>query len=215
MKGSRFDAVIFDMDGLMLDSERIYRAAWQRAAADLGYPMSDALYELSIGRTIADGQALVAEALGPGFPLSAFQRRWTGYWRELQAAGIPPKPGLPELLRALDAARIRRAVATSTLREEALRTLGNLAAGFHALVTGEEAPLGKPAPDIFLLAARRLGIAPARCLVLEDSEPGVRAAHAAGSAVILVPDLKLPSPEVAALAWQVLSSLHEVRALLT
>jgi beta-phosphoglucomutase-like phosphatase (HAD superfamily) len=105
-------------------------------------------------------------------------------------------------------------VASSSERATIDRLLGSvgLLARFPVTVAGDEVVHGKPAPDIFLLAASRLGVDPAHCLVLEDSEPGARAAHAAGMAVIIVPDLKSPSDEVARLATAVLPDLHAVRA---
>jgi beta-phosphoglucomutase-like phosphatase (HAD superfamily) len=103
-------------------------------------------------------------------------------------------------------------VASSSERATIDRLLGSvdLLRRFAVTVAGDEVVHGKPAPDIFLLAASRLGVEPARCLVLEDSEPGARAAHAAGMAVIIVPDLKAPSEEVAQLAEAVLPDLHAV-----
>jgi beta-phosphoglucomutase-like phosphatase (HAD superfamily) len=100
------------------------------------------------------------------------------------------------------------------VRAEALVSLGPLFARFTALAAGDEVPNGKPAPDIFLLAAERLDADPTRCLALEDSEAGTIAATAAGMAAIIVPDLKQPSPEVAARALAVLPSLREVAAML-
>ncbi len=210
------DAVIFDMDGLMLDTEPIYKLAWQRAADDLGFDLHDELYLTLIGRTNADGEALLRDAFGPTFAVDAFRQRWADYWYDqIATSGAPMKAGLDDVLRLLDEHRIPKAIATSSNRDDAVFVLNDLANRFDVLITGHDVSHGKPAPDIFLLTARRLGVAPARCLVLEDSEAGITAAHRAGMLAIMIPDLKHPSPEVAALAYRVCSSLHDVRDLLS
>ncbi|MDX1388234.1 MAG: HAD family phosphatase [Acidobacteriota bacterium] len=205
-------AVIFDMDGLMFDSERLYKDAWQSAAADLGFPISDDLYQDLIGRGNPEGEAILVERLGPDFPVKRFRQDWLERWRAtVRTDGIPVKPGLCELLDHLEETATRMALATSTPRNEAMLTLGEMAARFGAIVTGDDVERSKPEPDIFLAAAERLGVEPSRCVVLEDSEPGVLAARAAGMRVIVVPDIKPPSSEIAARAEAVVSSLHDVR----
>ncbi len=210
------DAVIFDMDGLMLDTEPIYQLAWQRAAADLGFDLRDDLYLDLIGRKNVEAAALLRVAFGPTFAVDAFRQRWEAYWYEhVATAGVPRKVGLEDVVRVLDAHQVPKAIATSTTRDDALFVLNDLANQFAVLVTGDEVAHGKPAPDIFLLAAQRLGVEPARCLVLEDSEAGITAAHRAGMIAIMIPDLKQPSPEVAALAHRVCASLYDVRDVLS
>jgi HAD superfamily hydrolase (TIGR01509 family) len=206
------DAVIFDMDGLMLDTEPLYRRSWQDAAQAMEREISDELYATFIGRGTDDCMRMLGAHFGPEFMLSEFLQRSRAAWREcVTQRGIPHKPGLLELLEFFDAHALPRAVATSTKRENALFCLGELAARFHAIATGDEVQNGKPAPDIFLLAASRLGVAPATCLVLEDSDAGARAARAAGMNVVVVPDLLPPSPH----ATHVCASLLEVRNLLS
>jgi HAD superfamily hydrolase (TIGR01509 family) len=208
-------AVLFDLDGLMLDSEPVYRAAWQEAARDLGYGISDELYLGLLGRTNEDGEAILVETFGAGFPVVRFRERWARLWRDrIRRNGVTTKPGLTELLGFLDARGIPKVVATSSAREDALLGLGALAGRFDAIVSGEEVRAGKPFPDIFLEAAARVRVPPTRCLVLEDSEAGVTAAYAAGTTVIMVPDLTLPSAEAAACVYRVCTSLLEVRDLL-
>lgn len=214
----RFAAAIFDMDGLMLDTERIYHRIWQVAGRELGYELSDELLLATTGRTFPDGYRLVQEACGPDFPMSAFQALWPVRWYDDVARnGIPQKPGLGELLDWVDEMGLAKAVATSTTREEALFTLraGGIAHRFTTVVTGDQIVHGKPAPDIYLLAAARLGIEPARCVAFEDSEAGVLAAAAAGMYTIMVPDTQTPSPAVVARAAYVAPTLHEARALVT
>jgi HAD superfamily hydrolase (TIGR01509 family) len=204
-------AVIFDMDGLMLDTEPIYRQAWQKAALAVGQEISDELYLTFVGRRVADCEAMLAQRFGELFPLEDFRGHSNRIGREIvETHGIARKPGLGEMLDFLEEKNIPRAVATSTARPTALKCLGELAQRFQSLTTGDEVKEGKPAPDIFLLAASRLGVAPEDCLVLEDSDAGARAANAAGMTVIVVPDLLPPSIH----ATRVCDSLHEVRALL-
>lgn len=208
-------AVIFDMDGLILDTEPIYRMAWQQAAIELGYSMSDDEYLCYLGRRSADCKVLLAETYGSHFPLDDFFTRGCEVFEgHIASNGIPAKAGLYELLDFLDSHQIAKAVATSTGRSNALSYLGALADRFESIVTGDEVNQGKPAPDIFLLAAKRLGLAPEQCLVLEDAHTGVQAAYAANIPVIMVPDLRPPSDSEIARAACVCSSLHEVKALL-
>lgn len=204
-------AVLFDMDGLMLDTEAVYCLAWQRSAAEFGHTMTDEHYLSFVGRRAVDCHDILYGFYGHDFPLPDFLRRGCEIYEEYFAChGVPHKQGLGELLDTLDELRIPKAIATSTERPNALFCLGDLAGRFEEIVTGDEVPEGKPAPDIFLLAARRLNTAPARCLVLEDAEPGVRAAGAAGIPVIVVPDLKPPSPLMLEIALGVCDSLHDV-----
>jgi HAD superfamily hydrolase (TIGR01509 family) len=209
-------AVIFDMDGLLLDSEPLYRVTWQTAAAELGCPIDDELYTHFVGRGNDESERILRERLGDAFPLDEFRARWRRDWDErLARAPLPRKPGAMELLDLLDALAIPKALATSTPRATALRCLGELAARFEAIACGDEVEHSKPAPDLFLLTTQRLGIAPDQCLVFEDSEAGVRAARAAGMEVIIVPDLIEPSAEVAAMALRVCRSLHDIAVILT
>ncbi len=208
-------AVLFDMDGLMLDTERLLYEAWQRAMADFGYEASEEVFLASVGTTVQSTNQLLRAAYGPDFPLEDTNGRTGDYiWLEVDARGAPLKPGLLALLDFLESRAIPKAVASSSERATIDRLLGSvdLLSRFAVTVAGDEVAHGKPAPDIFLLAASRLGVEPGRCLVLEDSEPGAQAARAAGMAVIIVPDLKPPSPEVARLAAALLPDLHAVQA---
>ncbi len=207
-----FRAVIFDMDGLMIDSERVYRLAWFAAIGEFGQVMTDEIFRRFLGRNATDARALLGE-LCAEFAAADFMRRGGELaFSRFAPEGMPPKPGLAELLDHLERAQLPKAIATSTRREAALRSLAGLEQRFDVLTTGEEITRGKPAPDIFLLAADRLRVAPADCLVLEDSEAGISAAHAAGMRAVLIPDLVEPGEAIRRLAWRVCRSLHEVRA---
>jgi HAD superfamily hydrolase (TIGR01509 family) len=202
-------AVIFDMDGLLLDSEPLYRVTWKAAASSLGFPIDDVLYERFVGRGNVESENILREHFGETFPLDEFHTRWSRDFHG-RTATIATKPGAMELLAAIENRGIPKALATSSPRVLALRCLGDLASRFDALAFGDEVSHSKPSPDLFLLASHRLGIDPADCLVLEDSEAGVFAARAAGMEVILVPDLVAPSEEIASMATRICKTLHEV-----
>ena len=182
-----------------------------------GYQLSDEIYLQMIGRTEKDVKHILADAYGADFPFEEMYRRREDCFREMIARdGIPLKPGLIDLLGQVDALGLKKAVASSTyckLAELKLASAG-LRAYFEVIVTGDEVAHGKPAPDLFLAAARRIAVEPQNCLVLEDSQAGIQAAHAAGMYSILVPDMQLVEEGVARLAYRQVMSLHDVVPLL-
>lgn len=210
-------AILFDMDGLMIDTERMAQRAWQRAGAEFGFTLPDELYLQAVGRTAKATEALFRAGLGVDFPFEAVYARKQHYlYTAIEEEGIPIKAGLPELLDLVDHRGIAKAVATSTARGLAIKklTAARLLHCFETMVCGDEVAQGKPAPDIFLAAAAKLGVAPANCIVLEDSSAGIQAAHAAGMRAVWVPDLIQPSPAITPLAYCVARDLHQVRQLL-
>ena len=211
-------AVLFDMDELMFDTETLAFRAWSRALAEHGLEMRTSDYSRLIGRNMADARLILLDAYGPDTPVDALDAaRFRYSSAEVAERGVPLKPGLVALLDALDALGIPRAMATSTGRERATALLerAGLAGRFHAIVCGDDITRGKPAPDIFLVAARRLDAPATSCLVLEDSEPGVRAAHAARMKTVLVPDLAPVAPAARGLAWRIVANLEDVIPLLS
>jgi HAD superfamily hydrolase (TIGR01509 family) len=206
-------AVIFDMDGLMLDTERIAHAAWRQASSALGVEFDPGVAQRMIGRNHTDCRALILDHHGESFPVDELFAATGKAYDEIAAReGVGLKQGLTRLLDWLEAEGVPRAVATSTRRPRAIAKLerAGLLGRFAVLVGGDEIARGKPAPDIFLAAAGRLSMPPDVCLVLEDSEPGIRAAMAAGIAAIMVPDMHPPSADLLALSPLVLPSLFEV-----
>ena len=212
---SRPAAVLFDMDGLMLDTEPLAARAWGEAAAMLGVDFDMTLAQRMIGRNFADCSAMIRARYAAPYPVDALLGRWhAAYDAIVEREGLALKPGVFELLDWLEGRAIARAVATSTRRDRARSKLAQAALlpRFQEIVGGDEVAFGKPAPDIYIEAARRLGASPDACVVLEDSEPGVRSALAAGMLPIMVPDLIPPSAELVALDLIVLPSLHDVLA---
>ena len=213
------DAVILDMDGLMLDTEPLYKSAWQRAAFQLGFVLDEPFYFTLIGRTNAAGEMALKERFGANFPLPFSGNAGLNCGVKMpESVGIELKPGLLELLEYLAERKIPTAVATSSDQEYAafsLRAAKVDTRRFAHVVTGEQVEKGKPAPDMYLEAARRLGVHPARCVALEDSDAGIESASAAGMIPLMVPDLKAPSAVAREKAFRVLTSLHEVVPLLS
>jgi HAD superfamily hydrolase (TIGR01509 family) len=187
-------AVVFDMDGLMFDSERVDREIWREVVRGRGHEFPDTLHDSLVGRSQMESDRLLGAHFGGEFPLPEVRAEVQARWEErIAAEGLPHKPGLVELLEFLEAVEMPTAVATSTERSKALLCLGSFAPRFRALAFGSEVSHPKPAPDLYLLAADRLGIDPRDCLALEDSPVGLSAAQAADMTVILVPDLIAPA----------------------
>lgn len=215
---SHLQAVVFDMDGLMVDTESIYQLAWRDAAQHFGYHLGEATLRATTGRRLEDCYKILRSAVDEAFPMTAFLDLWPQLWHEqVSTYGVPQKPGLTALLDLLDAHQIPKAVATSTEYPEAVFTLekAGIADRFSLIISGDQITNGKPAPDIFLRAAERLGVASQHCLALEDSEAGVLAATNAGMVTIMVPEIEQIAPEVTARAYRVFPSLHEARQLVT
>ena len=211
-KRRRYSAAIFDLDGLILDTEIISRNAWQRALGDFGFELIDNLYQKIVGLNVADIEDTFRSTFGKDLPLDKVKTLRAKYIHEhLDQQAVAVKPGVLEVLALLEKACIPRAVATSSSTNLAMRKLtdSNLINRFDAIVCGDQIRKGKPAPDIFLAAAEKLQVCPESCLVFEDSENGIRAAHAAGMTAIMIPDLIQPSRQTARMAHRVFPSMHE------
>ena len=208
--------VLFDMDGLMFDTERIGRDGWRKASETLHIDLPEEIIAAMRG-TGTDRCREIFNAAIPGSLYDTVHDLRLRYADEVIAAdGVPVKPGLPELLRWLKASGIPAVLATSTRREKALTYLQqtDVERYFTAAVFGPEVAHPKPAPDIFLAAAAAIRADPAHCVVLEDSPNGLQAAKAAGCPAIVVPDLT-PAPAENEHLWNYCAkSLHEVQQIL-
>jgi HAD superfamily hydrolase (TIGR01509 family) len=210
------EAVIFDMDGLLIDTEAVYIKAYMAGAAIMGVEMPLAFCHSMIGTPSPECDRMIQEFFGPAFRLDDFNGHVDSHAAQLLEAGVPVKPGAADLLTFLGKRGLPLAVATSSSRRTTERHLGRagLLGHFRALATRDDVLRGKPHPDIHLEAACRLGVAPERCLSFEDSNTGLTAAHAAGTLAIMVPDLVPPTEEVRTKCLAVLPDLHAALGLL-
>jgi HAD superfamily hydrolase (TIGR01509 family) len=212
----RPQAVVFDMDGLLFDTEVIVRDAMTAASKRLGFEVPEKLFLSLIGLAGDASRIKLLDHFGAAFDIDRF---WAAVDEDFERAlhgRTFLKTGVVELLDWLDARRIPRAIATSSQHSHVQRNLAihELTGRFNAVVAHGDCEFGKPNPAPFLEAARRLKVDPMSCLALEDSFNGVRAAAAAGMMTIMVPDLLQPTPDICEVCVAVARDLHHVRQLL-
>ncbi|MGH7046971.1 MAG: HAD family hydrolase [Stellaceae bacterium] len=209
-------AVIFDMDGLLFDTETLYREAMLLAATEFAHQPAPDLFNRTVGLPWAQVRALFLAHFGVAFPADEFQAAWVSHFWVIAETRLALKPGALELLDTLDQIRLPRAIATSSSHSTVERHLiaHNLLDRFDETVAHGDYATAKPAPDPFLKSAERLGVEPRLCLALEDSHNGVRSASSAGMMTIMVPDLLEATNEIRELCTLVVHDLHEVRQLL-
>jgi len=210
-------AVIFDMDGLMIDSERVTFDGYVIEMGRRGYSYTEEFYKKMLGKNIADIYELNYQEFGRDLDLDTVIASVHKYMADLfEREGVPVKKGLRELLEYLKEQGYRTVVATSSSRSrvDKILELADLTKYFDDSVCGDEVEHGKPDPETFLKACRKVGASPAEALVLEDSEAGILAAHAGGIRVICVPDMKYPEPQYAGMAWKIVDSLEDVKKIL-
>lgn len=192
-----FDALLFDLDGTLVDSERVAIESGQMAFQTLGLFDCDALLHSLIGVDEPTAARRIQEAL-PKIDILSLKKVWSANFDTIMRDHVPLKTDALELLTGL-ADRHALALVTSSGRESAMDriTRSGLAPTFRIIITREDVTATKPAPEPYLLAAHQLGVDPAKCLVFEDSEPGTEAAHRAGMTVVHVPDILPPSGKFA------------------
>jgi HAD superfamily hydrolase (TIGR01509 family) len=210
------EAVLFDMDGLLIDSEAVYIEAYQDAAGEIGVEIPMTLCHAMVGVPRRECEDMIQGHYGPQFDVESFQTCFRRHAERRFQVHVPVKAGVPELLAFLGDRSLPLAVATSARAETAERNLGRagLLSHFKAIAARDHVERAKPHPDVYLEAARRLGVAPQRCMAFEDSNVGLTAAHAAGTMAMMVPDILPPTDEVRAKCLQVLPDLHAALKLL-
>jgi HAD superfamily hydrolase (TIGR01509 family) len=207
------EAVLFDMDGLLVDTESVYRDAIAAEAAARGHPMPLSLLLQMPGLPEQACDELARSHFGQNVDISDYSVEVTRRVTKSVEAGVALKDGVIELLNLLDEKDLPRAIVTSSSHKTVEAYLGptGILPRFNAVIACDDYARGKPHPDPFLRGAEVLGKHPARCLVLEDSYNGVRAAHAAGMITVMVPDLLDATDEMRELCHAIPNSLHAVR----
>ncbi|MBR3311329.1 MAG: HAD family phosphatase [Solobacterium sp.] len=200
--------VIFDMDGLLFDTEAVWQRNWSRVAADMGIDLPEAFRKEICGTSGEIMKRVIEKYYSVDDGTEIMQNVINGVHSDLKD-NVPEKPGLHEILEHFRNKGMKMAVASSSSQaqiESNCRNAGILEY-FDALVSGAQIGKSKPAPDIFLAAAEKIGIAPEDCYVFEDAFNGVQAGYAAGSAVIMIPDMTAPTDEIRAMTYAVYDSL--------
>lgn len=218
MRNEKIKAVIFDMDGVLIDTEKHYNAAWCEAAHMAGFgdfQREHALMLRSLDARLAS--EMMKDIFGAGFDYFAIRdvrRRLVA--ERLERYGLEKKPGIDEILAFLHAQNIKAAVATATPIELTLQHLDRIGVRdqFDRIVSAKQVANGKPAPDVYLYACAQIGEEPSDCIAVEDSPNGIRSAYAAGCRPVMVPDLTPPDEEISHLLYAVADSLADIRGLL-
>lgn len=211
-------AVIFDMDGLIFDTERLRQAGWVESSREFGFDLSEETFRCTLGKRKAEVHEALLEAIGTDFPVESIRKvRDAAVARIIERDGVPVKAGLFELLDFLDEVEAPKAVATSSHRQvtfDLLKRAGILHR-FDEIICGDQVAHSKPHPEIFETAAEALGVSSGESVVLEDSESGIIAAHKAGMRPVHVRDILEPSTVIKRLSVYLASSLHDVRGYLS
>ena len=208
-----YQAAVFDMDGLLLDTERLCMQAFRGACEALSLPMLEDVYLGIIGCNAQGIEQVICDGYDASLDYPQLRTEWMKRYHPIvEQQAVPIKTGVIELLNWLKAQKIPIAVATSSHKKQAIAKLklSGLFDYFEHICTGCEVSEGKPNPEIFLLAAQRLDTSPQHCLAFEDSSNGVRAAISAGMQVYQVPDLVKPCAEIIALGHTISHSLEDV-----
>ena len=208
----KLSGVILDLDGVLIDTESISKRAWERAAEEIGFAFPESLYSKIAGRSVLSARREIEEATEGLIDLESYMARSTFlYNEEMNCNGVQMMIGVPELLDFLDQADLSVAIATSTSQFQADKKINRsgLQGKIKKIVTGDQIDNGKPAPDLFLLAAQEISTPPGQCVVIEDAEAGIIGAKAAGMTPIMVPSTIAPSTTAEELSYAIVPSLNE------
>lgn len=211
-------AVIFDMDGVLIDTEKHYNIAWCEAAKQAGY--TDFTREHALMLRSCDARAaskMMKGIFGEQFDYYAIREiRRTIVAKRLEKYGLEKKPGLDEILAFLHKKGIKTAVATATPLELTLQHLEKIGVKdqFDKIVSAKQVENGKPAPDVYLYACEQIGEQPKDCIAVEDSPNGIRSAYAAGCMPVMVPDLTEPDEELKPLLYAVVKTLADIQGII-
>lgn len=191
--------ILFDLDGVILETERLGRAIYIQKCHEFGYTaMDEKKYEELLGKTRDEDREIVRAAVGSEFPFDEMYDAYrAGLYALAETGELPCKPFVTECMKGLKERGMRIALATSTARhivEGYQKHIPQLRDVFDFMVCGAEAGRGKPAPDVYLKAAAGIGLKPEECIGVEDSAAGLQSQTAAGCVRVLIPDL-LPNDE--------------------
>lgn len=212
-KNILYNAVVFDMDGVIFDSERAVMQCWKEVASRHNIPDIEKAILACTGTTMVRTREIMLNLYGADFPYDEYARESSAIFHSRYDGGrLPMKPGVKELLTFLKERGKKIALASSTRQQvvtDELRDAG-IIEYFDRIICGDMVSRSKPAPDIFLKACEELNVSPSDSYAIEDSYNGIRAAHAGGLHPIMVPDLLLADEEMQSLAEIVLPNLTSV-----
>lgn len=206
-------AVVFDMDGVLFDTERVCMKSWVAVAARRGLPDMETIFPRCIGGNANDSRKIVLAAYGEAFDYDTFRKEASDwFWDYIGRNGLPMMAGVREILDWLKEEGWIVGLASSTKSSSVLSHLeqAGIRDYFQAIVTGDMVEHSKPLPDIYLIACRKLGIEPCEAYAIEDSPNGIRSAHAAGMCPLMVPDMLPPDQEMERLSHRIFKDLAEV-----
>ena len=209
-----YEAVVFDMDGVLFDTETVSKKGWIKTAQEMGIPDIEESLKNCTGVTEPAMRAYLTGRYGSDFPYEAFRARTSALFQEtIEREGVRLMPGVKEILDFLKAQGKAIALASSSRMQSIMHHLDahGMAHYFDAILSGDQVQNGKPDPEIYLKACAALGKEPCRCIALEDSLNGIRAAHGAGMMAVMVPDQIAPTDEIRALTYAIRDSLWDVR----
>lgn len=211
------EAVVFDMDGVLFDTEKLCMDSWIYVAQKHGFDGIDNVFEQCIGLNGNDTRNLVLNHYGMDFPYEAFCAEASEWFRDyIRRKGLPIKPGVKKILPFLQETGYKIGLASSTKYESVVRHLkgADIIDYFSVIVGGDMIEHSKPKPDIYLLACKKLEVEPQQAYAIEDSPNGIRAASAAGMKAVMVPDMILPDAEMKRLSHVICRDLNEVMSFL-